>query len=439
MITKQNLILMLSLLMLAIPSFAVPTIQHWKTDSGADVYFVPTEGLPILDAQLVFDAGSARDGDNSGVAALTSALLNEGAAGKSAQTLAEQLESVGALLGVATSRDATSISFRSLTDSQTLAVAWEVLKDIVNTPDFPPKDFQREKERTLLGIQRREESPGTLAQLALYKKIFNGHPYANAIQGDEDSVKRIEIADLKRFYQRYYVASNLKVVLVGGISTKQAKEMVNELLLALPSGKKPAAIPCVNDLTVGGSLHKEYASQQTHLLYALPVLKHNDADYFALYVGNHILGGSGFSSRIVKEIREERGLAYSAYSYFHPMAQKGPFLVGLQTRNEKVTEAVEAVKATLATFIKDGPTDEELTASKKNIIGGFALKLDSNKKLLGNVVSIVASGAPLDYLNQYMAKIKAVTTEQIKDAFQRRIDMEKMVMVTVGKTVEKQK
>jgi zinc protease len=228
------------------------------------------------------------------------------------------------------------------------------------------------------------------------------------------------------------------VVLVGGISRDQAEQLVGDLVNDLPEGEKTSKIQTVKDVKQGAEIHREYSSQQTHLMYSLPVLTHNDADYFALYVGNHILGGSGFSSRIVKDIREERGLAYSAYSYFHPMIEKGPFLMGLQTRNEKVAEASTAVKAVLKEFIDNGPSEEELIAAKKNISGGFALKLDSNKKLLGNVVSIVASGAPLDYLDHYLQNVKSITREQIQDAFKRRVDMNKMTLVTVGQTVAEQ-
>ncbi|PCI68455.1 MAG: peptidase M16 [Piscirickettsiaceae bacterium] len=413
-------------------SFAVPTIQHWQTKSGAKVYFVPTEGLPILDVRLVFDAGSVRDGNQTGVASLTNGMLNEGAGGLSAQQIAEQLESVGAQLGLSASRDFASISYRSLTDASALKASWAVLKKVLTQPRFPNKEFQRVKKNTLLGIKKREESPGTLAQLALYKAMFKNHPYANAIQGERESVQSIEQADLKRFYKQYYVANNVVVVLVGGVERKQAEQLISELLSELPSGKKATPIATVADIKQGMDIHQEYPSQQTHLMYGMPVLAHNDPDYFPLYVGNHILGGSGFGSRIVKDIREKRGLAYSAYSYFHPMMNRGPFLVGLQTKNANVTEAKSAIKNVLKTFIDDGPTDEELLASKKNISGGFALKLDSNKKLLASVVGIVVSGAPLDYLNSYLQHVKAVTREQIKEAFQRRIDMNKMVMVTVG-------
>ena len=203
---RINLAILLGFVTLLVSthSLAVPVIQHWKTDNGASVYFVPTSGLPILDAQLVFDAGSTRDAKKNGVAALTSALLDQGAAGQSAQQIAEQLESVGAQMGVSTSRDFTSVSYRSLTDAEALKTSWGILNDVLNKPDFPAMAFKREKKRTLLGIKQRQESPAILAQLALYREIYNNHPYASAIQGVEETVSALKVSDLKQFYQQYY-------------------------------------------------------------------------------------------------------------------------------------------------------------------------------------------------------------------------------------------
>jgi len=432
MLNKLKCVIGLLAALFSSVSFALPTIQHWQLNNGTNVYFVPTTGLPILDVQLMFDAGSAHDSGKLGQAALTSALLDESAGGLTAQQVAENIESVGAQLSASASRDFSSITYRSLTDEKVLATAWPVFTDVVNSPDFLTTDFNRIKQRILLSIKQREESPGTLAQLALYEQIYKGHPYKNPIQGTKKTVTELDVEDVRRFYQQYYVGKNLTIVMVGGVTRQAAEKLVDDLAGELKAGARAAQIPSVPVVSTGLKVHKDYPSQQTHLLYATPVLKHNDPDYFALHVGNHILGGSGFSSRIVKEIREERGLAYSAYSYFNAMRQKGPFLLGLQTKNESVTEASTALKETLDTFITEGPTKEELLASKKNIRGGFALKLDSNKKLMGVVAGIVVSGRPLDYLNNYLQNINDVTRDSIKDAFRRRVDMEKMVMVTVG-------
>jgi zinc protease len=422
----------IAVILFSITAHAIPRIQHWTTSNGAQVYFVATQGLPILDVKLTFDVGSARDSAKLGVSAFTSKMLKQGAAGLTAKQVAEALENVGASLGVSSSRDFTSLTFRSLTDMSVLDASWQVFTKVLTKPDFPEKDFQRIKDQIQQGIKRRAESPSTLAQLALYKHIFADHPYSKPIAGGLETVAGITVDDLKDTYRQNYVTNKLVITVVGDISRQQVEQRVEALVKDLPQGDKTVPLAAVAELQKGGVVHQEYPSSQTHLYYAAPVIAYNDPDYFALYVGNHILGGSGFTSRIVKEIREKRGLAYSAYSYFNPMAQKGPFLIGLQTRNEKAEEAATAVKQTLNEFIQNGPAEEEVVASKKNITGGFALRLDNNKKLLNNVANIATQGAPLDYLNTYIENINAVTAEQIKQVFQRRVHPERMVMVTVG-------
>ena len=161
-------------------------------------------------------------------------------------------------------------------------------------------------------------------------------------------------------------------------------------------------------------------------------MKRGDPDYFALYVGNHVLGGSGLVSRISDEIREKRGLAYSAYSYFFPMHVAGPFMMGLQTRTEKTSEAIALLQKTLRKYIDEGPTAEELKASKQNITGGFPLRLDSNAKIIGNLAVIGFYGLPLDYLDTFNRHVEAVSVKDIRDAFRRRIDPDDLVTVTVG-------
>jgi zinc protease len=165
-----------------------------------------------------------------------------------------------------------------------------------------------------------------------------------------------------------------------------------------------------------------------------PGVRRGDPDYFALYVGNQILGGGGLVSRISEEVREKRGLSYSAYSYFLPMRADGPFVLGLQTRNDSADEALKVLRQTLVDFRNDGPTGKELEAAKRNITGGFPLKIDSNSDILGYIAMIGFYKLPLDYLDTFNGKIEAVTAKQIRDAFQRRVDPDRMVTVTVGRS-----
>lgn len=169
----------------------------------------------------------------------------------------------------------------------------------------------------------------------------------------------------------------------------------------------------------------------------LPGSYRKDPDYFDLYVGNHILGGSGLVSKLFNEVREKRGLAYSASSAFMPMKKPGPFVVSLQTRNDQTTQALQVLNKTLTDFIANGPAEAELVAAKKNITGGFAMRFDTNKELAGYVAMIGFYDMPLDYLDTFQQKIEQVTVPSITDAFKRRVNPQLLQTVTVGKSAEK--
>jgi zinc protease len=304
---------------------------------------------------------------------------------------------------------------------------------VLNKPSFPKDAFEREQKRLLLSIDKRKQSPGEIAGEAFFKSLYKTHPYATQPAGIESTVKSLTIEDLKSFYQQYYVASNAVIAIVGAVSRDRAEQIANAVIGELPKGKAPDPVPEVSALDKSKKVKIEHPSTQTHVLMGQPGVKRGDADYYALYVGNHTLGGSGLVARLSNEIREKRGLAYSSYSYFLPMREFGPFQVGLQTRTDQVDEALKVVYDTLKEFVTKGPTEEELTASKKNITGGFPLRIASNSKILGYIGMIGFYGLPLDYLDTFNAKVEALTVADIQDAFKRRVDPDKMVTVLVGK------
>jgi zinc protease len=409
-----------------------PVIEQWNTQGGSRVLFVKAEGLPLLDVRVVFAAGSARDGEQHGVAALTSALLDTGAGSWDADAIAQRLEGVGAVLGSGASRDSAWLSLRTLTEADKLRVALETAQAVLVQPRFSPRDFQREKQRTLLALKQKEELPADIAEITYYEALYGAHPYAHLPNGRIKTVAGLKREDLIRFYRRYYVARNAMLVLVGDVSREQAEEIAASLLRGLPEGAAAEPLPAAAENGNGAVLRKTFPSAQTHVLAGAPVLSFNDPDYFPLYVGNHILGGSGLVSRIIAEVREKRGLSYSAYSYFQPQAARGPFTMGLQTRNNQVDEAVRVLNDTLREFIANGPTDEELTAAKKNITGGFVLRIDSNQKIAETVAMIGLYGLPLDYLDTFSAKIEAVSRDDIRRAFRERLTPEHFKTVIVG-------
>ena len=424
-------------LLLSQYGWAGVNIQHWQTKQGSRVYFVNTPSLPMTDIRVAFDAGSARDGDQFGLAALTSAMLDTGAGDWNADDIADRFESVGALFSAGISDDMAWLSLRTLTDKDLFDKAFATFQTILTKPRFNEEDFQREKNRTLAGLKHREESPGALANIAFRKALYHDHPYAHPEEGMVETVAGFEADDLKAFYKQYYVSSNAIVVIVGDLTREQAEKTAENLIASLPVGEKPAEIPPVAMPTKASMLHIEFPSTQTHVLSGMPGTDRKDPDYFTLYVGNHILGGASMVSKLFDEVREKRGLAYSAHSMFMPLYRKGPFVMSLQTRNDRTDQAIAVMDATLNDFITNGPTESELVAAKKNITGGFALRTDNNSKLTEYVTMIGFYQQPLDYLDTFPAEVDAVTVEDIKEAFQRRIRPEWLQTVTVGGASQK--
>ncbi len=414
------------------PAQAAAKIEHWQTAQGSRVYYVHAEGLPMVDIQVAFDAGSARDGRQFGLSALTSGMLDTGAGPWNADEIAQRFESVGAQFGSSISIDMASVSLRTLTDKPLFDKALETMQVILTNPSFNEADFQREKNRTLAGLKQQEESPAELASIAYYKALYGDHPYGHPASGEIATVSGFEAADLRSFYQKYYVAANAMVVIVGDLSKQQAEQTAETLVSGLPVGQKPEPLPEVVMPVKAGKQHIDFPSTQTHVLVGMPGTYRKDPDYFSLYVGNHILGGGVLVSKLFEEVREKRGLAYSVSSSFAPMFRKGPFTASLQTRNDQTEQALEVLNKTLADFIAQGPTEAELIAAKKNITGGFAMRFDTNKKLASYVSMIGFYEMPLDYLDTFQQNVEKVTSASIKDAFKRRIDPQLMQMITLG-------
>ncbi|MBL1319647.1 MAG: insulinase family protein [Methylophaga sp.] len=422
-------------LLLAVTVHASPNIEHWTTENGVSVYFVAAPELPMVDIQIVFDAGGAQDGELSGQALLTNAMLNEGADGLNADQIAAAFDDIGARFGNSSQRDMAMLSLRSLTADSALKPALDLFYKVLSKPDFPQASFDRIQKQLLLGLQAEKQSPSALASRAFYSNLYGDHVYAAMPAGNEQSLSKITVDTLKEFYKNNYVAEKATIVIVGALDLAQAKQTAEKLSSDLPSGGR-SFIDEVQVLTEAKTVKIDHPSSQTHILMGQPGIKRGDADYFALYVGNHILGGSGLVSQLSNEVREKRGLTYSVYSYFRPMQQLGPYQLGLSTRNDQADEALAVMRNTLIKFIENGPTKEELIAAKQNITGGFALRVDSNSKIIGYLAMIGFYDLPLDYLENFNDQVNAVTVEQIKDAFSRRVHPDKMVTIMVGGKAE---
>ena len=443
MLTKTNMKTLITGLLLLVTQLsmqqasAAPKIESWLTDAGLQVYYVPVTQLPMLDVRLTFAAGSAHDGDKLGIASMTAGMLDKGAAGLNADQIAEAFESVGAEFSTGSARDMAWVSLRTVTLAEQMNPAMAAWQKIIASPDFPDADFARLKKQALIGLEAEKQSPSAIANKAFYKNLYHDHPYAQPQSGTEESINAMSIVDIKGYYNKYFVLKNAQLALVGSINRKDAEILANSIAKSLMSndrgvGEKAPEIPAVQPLTQAQVIHIPYPSKQAHIMIGQPGDKRGDKDYFKLYLGNHGLGGSGFTSRLMKEIRVKRGLAYSVYSYFIPMAENGPFMVGLQTKLSQTDDALKVVRDELEKFQKEGPSEEDLKASKLNITGGFPLRTASNDDIIGYLAMIGFYGLPLDYLDTFTTTVNSISREDVIDAFKRRVHPDKMLTVIVG-------
>lgn len=426
-------LLLASLVIVSAAAGASPKIQHWTLANGARVYFVESHEIPMLQIRAVFDAGSSRDpADRAGLARLTSAMLAEGTGTLNADDIASQFEGLGAEFGAGVDRDMATVDLRSLSDSTLLDPALGLFAKLLAAPSFPAPSLERQRAQALVALQKDLQLPGAIAEKAYYRELYGEHPYAHDPLGEEASLKAVSREDLVSLYQRYYVGANAWLVIVGDASKRQARQIALHVVGQLPAGHAAVPLPPVRALDAPRQKAMAFPATQTHIYMGQPGVRRGDQDYFPLYVGNYILGGGGFVSRLTDEVREKRGLSYSVYSYFLPLRMPGPFMIGLQTKNAQRDEALKIVHRVLLDFVANGPTDNEIDAAKKNITGGFPLRLDSNSKIAENLAVIGFYGLPLTYLDDFIPHVEAVTADQIREAFRRRIRPDQMVTVIVG-------
>jgi zinc protease len=426
---------------------AVP-IEHWTLANGARIYLASVNALPIVDVEVDFDAGSRRDpAAQAGLASVMAGMVEKGirasapssaldasyAVAMDENALGEAWADLGASFGVGAGPERLSFSLRTLSDPKLLDRAVQLASRQIGAPSFPEPVWLNERERIDAAIKESNTKPATVAGRAFSQAVYGSHPYGQ--ETTAETLARISVGDLRARYESLVVPCRAKLSIVGAVTRAQAESIATALLSRLPASDSCTALPPVVDvasLTAAKDERIPFDSAQAHVFIGQPGYKRSDPDHFALTLGNYILGGGGFVSRLTEEVREKRGLSYSVYSYFTPGLEAGAFRIGLQTRPDQVNEAVKVSREVLAKFVADGPTEAELKAAKANVIGGFPLLLDSNRKLLGNIANIAWNDLPLDYLETWTARMNAITVADIKAAFARKLQPERMVTVVVG-------
>ena len=425
-----KIILISALLILSSLSNAKLNIQHWKSNNGASIYFIENHDLPIVDINVDFRAGSVKDSkQKSGLASLTNHMMVLGSGGVNEEDFANQFIDIGAQLGSSFDQDKSGFSLRTLSEKRNEAI--DLLTLVLHKPNFDNQIIKREKKRYIASIAQSATVPESIASKAFMSALYGEHPYALPNSGEVETIKKLSKKDLQEFYKNNYLSNELSIVIVGDISKAEAEDLAKKISIGFPENKAARVIPLVN-YNKPKDIKISHPSKQAHLYYGAPIIKRGDPDFLSLYLGNYILGGGGFVSRLTQEIREDRGLAYSVYSYFMPFIEVGPFQIGIQTKKEQVEEAKKIIQKTVSNFIKNGPTSNELRRAKDFMIGGFPLRLDSNKSILEYVSMMAFYNYPLDYLETFTNRIDKITVEEIKSAFQRRVDMSKFSTVIVG-------
>lgn len=423
-------------------AWAILPIQHWTQDSGAQVWLVESPNIPMVDVQIMFDAGARRDpAAQAGLATAVAMMVDKGvqADGKrpalDENALGEAWADLGASFGASAGPDSFSFALRSLTEPDLLQRSAELASRQMAQPSWPAPVWQRDRSRWSAVIAESNTRPGTVAGKAYADAVYSGHPYGQ--RATPATLQRIDTKAMQQFHHNMFQACRAKVMVVGALDKAQTESLVSQLLSRLPKddGKgcaKHADVPEVPALKAAQDIRIPFESAQAQVLIGQPGIKRSDPDFLALLVGDHILGGGGLVSRLMEEVREKRGLTYGVSSNFSPGLHAGAFTVSLQTRPDQAEQARQVAQETLAKFVAEGPTEQELRDAKDNLIGSFALRIDSNRKLLGNVSNIAWNDLPLDYLDHWTDRIEALTVDDVRGAMQRAIQPDRMVTVVLG-------
>ncbi|MFC4622827.1 M16 family metallopeptidase [Comamonas nitrativorans] len=428
-------------------AWAILPIEHWQQPSGAQVWLVTSPGIPMVDVQLQFDGGSRRDpAGQEGLANAVALMAGKGVqAGPGEKALDENAlgqawADLGAGLSAGAGNDGFSYSLRSLTQPDLLAQAATLASRQIAQPLWNAKVWQRERQRWSAALAESDTRPGTVTGKAFAQAVYGGHPYGRFTTAQ--TLAKVDIPAMQDFHRQTVLPCRAKVSVVGALDKTQADALVTQLLQRLPQPDTCPALPAVGEvpeLAQAQDIRIPFAAAQAQIILGQPGIRRSDPDFFALMLGDHILGGGGFTSRLMEEVREKRGLTYGISSSMAPGLHAGAFTIGLKTRPDQAEQALAITRQVLADFVANGPTEAELQAAKDNLIGGFALRLDSNRKLLGNVANIAWNGLPLDYLEHWTDRLQAVTVADVRAALQRHWQPDRLVTVVLGaQTAEKQ-
>ena len=419
----------------------VPTIQEFKTKAGVPVMFVQTTALPIVDVDLRFNAGSARDGsinkDGFGIANMTATMLEQGSKSLDEDAFTRAVETLGINLGSSAYKDMFIVSLRSLSDDKHLLPAVDLMTQMVSEPTFNDEVLARNKSRLLVGLQQQKQDPGSLASIAFDKALYGSHPYAHPSVGTLESVPTIQKQQLIDFKNRYLVAANASIAMTGNLTLVQAKKLAEDITTKLPAGQAAAELPEPKPLTKAQHIHIPFPSTQTTVLMGQlgskratnPTAQQQQTNFA---VGNEVMAGGDFNARLMTEIRQNLGYTYGISGSMNPMLARGPYQIGFSTRNDKARAAIDASLDVIDDTLEKGVTQDEIRLTKDNLKNSFPMGFASNAGINGLLGMMNFYQLPNTYLADYVNRIDQVTLSGVNKTLRDTLTPDDFLIVTVG-------
>ena len=414
---------------LAAPAAAVD-IQQLESPGGIDYWLVEEHSIPIVALEIEFAGGGRLDPeDRLGVAKMVAGLLDEGAGERDATAFAEARDDLSARFSFSTERDGVDVSARMLSENLEPSIA--LLAEALTEPRFDDEPVGRVRKQMLSAIAERSTDPGAIAGETWFARAFPGHAYGRLVGGTAETVAAIDLPDLRAAHERLLTRANATVGIVGDVTPAEADAMVDTLFAGLPEGA-PLPEETVEPKAPPGVQVVELAKPQSVAMFGHAGIPREDDDFIPLYVLNYILGGGGFESRLMEEVREKRGLAYSVGTFPLALDQASLYLGSVQTANARMGESLAVIRDEWKRLAEEGPTAEELEAAKKYLTGAFPLRFDSNAKIASYLVFLQKEDLGADYIDNRNDLIEAVTLDDLRRVAARVFDPEALSIVVVG-------
>ncbi|MBW8004747.1 MAG: insulinase family protein [candidate division NC10 bacterium] len=426
--------LVLLLLGIVLPRLveAVPLGHRVERDNGLILLVAERPTLPMVTVEILVRTGSTEEPrEKAGLANLTAVLLPEGTVSRTALEISEAIEFVGGGLGADASRNHSTLSVTVL--KKDLDIGLELLADVLLHPAFREDEIARKIGELKGYIRQKQENPGTVAREAFAAALFGDHPYGRPVEGTEKSLNRITRKDLVNFHRRYYVPNNSIMAVAGEVTLKEFRGYVDKYF----TGWARAAVPTVNPGNAAAPAGRQVLKinrgvTQANIVWGHLGIARRNPDYYALSVMNFILGGGGLTSRLMRAIREERGWAYDVHSFFSARLLPGPFVVGLQTKNETANPAIDEVLRQIRRIRETGVTPEELEEAKGFLTGSFPLRIDTNRDVVSFLTAIEYYGLGMDYPDRYPEFIRAVTRADVLRVARKYLHPDQGILVVVA-------